>query len=156
VELVLRMQSTREVTSEEFRAVMGADRWFVFIMFGFLVFCSFVSRPDEAFQSRVRSGHCRQDVLSGKVAGIFQFLFRCWTSDDLKPLDSSLWHSGNGGILRHRSLRKPIHRCLFKPRSGRPAAKGGDWIPTSVGELNRGAIDETIGAGKFHIGGDDK
>ena len=74
----------------------------------------------------------------------------------LKELDSSLWHSRNGRILRHRSLMKRIHRCLFKPRSGRPAAKGGDWIPIGVGELDRGAIDEAVGAGKFHVGGEGK
>ena len=131
-------------------------------MFGSLVFCSFVSRSDEASEGRVRSCHCLQDVLSGKVAGVFQFLFGCCKSDDREPRRvqderSGEAGSGNGGILRHRSLMEPLHRCLFKPRCGRPAAtEGGDWISISVGEFDRGAIDEAVGAGEFHIGGDDK
>src|SRR4030095_5490244 len=59
---------------------------FVFIVLGIFHFHAvFRVRSDEAFQGRVRSLHRLQDVFSGKVAGFFQFLFRCSTSDDLKP-----------------------------------------------------------------------
>src|SRR6185369_272778 len=36
-----------------------------------------VEHFDEAFQGRVRSHYCLQDVFLGKVAGIFEILFRC-------------------------------------------------------------------------------
>ena len=153
------------------------------------MFCSIISRSDEASKGRVRSCHWLQDVFSGKVAGIFQLLFPSWTGDDLKPANSPIFNpgleelnisksrtdqfktrpyrvvcsliprwgnSGNGGILRHRSLMKPMHRCLFEPRCGPLAAEGGAWIPVRVGELDRGAIDEAVGAGEFHLGGKDK
>ena len=67
-----------------------------------------------------------------------------------------------GECLAERGQENPddkrfgLHRCLFKPRSGRPAATGVGWIPISVGELDRGAIDEAVGAGEFHIGAEDK
>ena len=92
------------------------------------------------------------------MAGNGEDSVKTHTRDGVTSEESfSTWHSGNGGILRHRSLMEPLHRCLFKPRCGRPAAtEGGDWISISVGEFDRGAIDEAVGAAKLHIGGDDK
>jgi hypothetical protein len=46
---------------------------------------SFGLQSDGAFQGPVQSCHWLQDVLSGKVAGNFLFLFHGWRIDDLEP-----------------------------------------------------------------------
>jgi hypothetical protein len=40
---------------------------------------------------------------------------------------------------------KRFERCLFKPRSSRPAATAEQQVPISVEDLDRGAIGEAVG-----------
>lgn len=47
-------------------------------------------------------------------------------------------------------------RCLFEPYCRPPAATDGAWDAISVGDLDRGAIDEAVGVGQFHVGGEEK
>ena len=50
---------------------------------------------------------------------------------------------------------KRIHR-FYQTAFRSPCRKGWRLVPISVDDLDRGAIDEAVGAGRVHIGGDDK